>query len=194
MSTNQTEVATATPPAPPQTSPLRLIVLLGLLGLAIGVFVYDYAGARPGVDAAEKKIGDFVDGRNRMSVADGGRVTPDEIHKLLGMKPTWVDKHDKDQYEVEYYCWWGPVPLFNMRRHYLSIVYVGDEPRRFSSHYKNEVPPVEALPILEQPSSEPAGPLETPVAESAGGGSSTAKDSEAAPAKDANPTSTEGPK
>jgi hypothetical protein len=155
MTTNKLDVAAAPqnmpPPAPaPQTSPVRLIVLLGLLVLAIGAFVYDYAGARPGVDAAEKKIGEFVDARNRMSVKDGARVTPDDIHKELGMQPTWVDKHDKDQYEVEYYCWWGQVPFFNMRRHYISIVYIGDEPRRFSSHYKNEVPPREALPYMQE--------------------------------------------
>jgi len=170
MTTNKLDVAVAPQnmpsPAPaPQTSPVRLIVLLGLLVLAIGAFVYDYAGARPGVDAAEKKIGEFVDARNRMSVKDGARVTPDDIHKELGMRPTWVDKHDKDQYEVEYYCWWGQVPFFNMRRHYISIVYIGDEPRRFSSHYKNEVPPREALPILyqpDEPTTEPLPPLETP--------------------------------
>jgi hypothetical protein len=200
MSTQNSEAASATtaktsPPAPPPASSARLIVLLGLLGLAIGAFVYDYAGARPGVDAAEKKIGEFVDARNRMSVKDGGRVTPDDIHKELGMQPTWVDKHDADQYEVEYYCWWGPVPVFNMRRHYISIVYIGDEPRRFSSHYKNEVPPREALPILDpQPDPDPSAALDTPVAEGAGPGSSTAKDSEAAPAKDADSPSTEAPK
>src|SRR5437868_15380667 len=109
---------------PPQTSAVRLIVLLVLLAVAIGAYVFDHTVARPGVEAAEKKIGEFVDTRNRMGVKDGAPVTPAEIHKELGMEPTYVDKHNKEQYEVEYYCWWGPVPVLNMRRHYIAIVYV----------------------------------------------------------------------
>jgi hypothetical protein len=156
---------TSSPPTT-QSSAVRLIVLLGLLGLAIGALIYDYAVAGPGVDAAEKKLSEFVDTRNRLGVKEGGQVTPDDVHKELGMQPTWVDKHDKEHYEVEYYCWRGHVPVLNMWKHYISIVYVGDGKRRISSHYKNEVPPREALPIVDEapPSADdqPVPPLETP--------------------------------
>jgi len=155
MSTNPADVVSpaSQPPAasaPPPSSGARLIVLLGLLGLVIAAYGYDYGVARPAVDAAEKKVNDFVDASNRLGVKEGTSVTPDAIHKELGMNPTFVEKHPNDHYEVEYYCWWGHVPVLNLRRHFLSLVYVGDEPRRFSSHHKNEAPPREALPILEK--------------------------------------------
>ncbi len=195
MTTNQTGTTTspAPPPAaaPPPSSGARLIVLLGLLGLVIGAYAYDYGVARPAVDAAEKKVNDFVDARNRLGVKEGSPVTPDDIHKELGMKPTFVDKHpakDGNQgYEIEYYCWWGHIPVINLRRHFLALVYVGDEPRRFSSHHKNEVPPPEALPIMEKspPSTEESTP--PPGAESAGKGAEKT-DSEKAPSSDAPPT------
>jgi len=153
-----------TPAAPPQTSPVRLVILLALLALVIGAYAYDFMVAKPGVEAAEKKIDAFVESRNRLGVKDAALVTAADIQKEIGMKPTWVEKHPEDNYEIEYYCWWGPVPMLNMRRHFISIVYVGGEPRHFSSQHRNEKPPREALPIPEeQPpvADEPLPPLET---------------------------------
>jgi hypothetical protein len=131
---------------PPKASLVRLLVLLGLLVAVIGAYAYDYFVAAPGVDAADKKIQEFVDERNKLGVKEGALVTPADIHKELNMEPTIVENHDKLQYTVEYYCWWDHVPLINMRRHFISVVYVGAEPRRFSSHHR-EKPPAEALPI-----------------------------------------------
>ena len=121
-----------------------------MLVLVTAAWIYDYAVARPNVNAVYGKIGEFLDARNRIGVKEGALVTAADIHKELRMEPTWVDKHALYQYEVEYYCWWGHIPVINLRRHYLSLVYIGDEPRRFSSHHKNEVPPHEALPSMEK--------------------------------------------
>ncbi len=129
------------------TSTSRMVLLLGILSLVTAALIYDYAFARAGVEAADKKVGEFVDARNRLGAEEGALVTAADLHQALGMKPTWVDKHVDDHYEVEYYCWWRRVPLLNMRRHYLAIVYEGDEPRRYSSHHRNERPPREALPM-----------------------------------------------
>ena len=125
---------------------MRLLVLLGLLVAVIGAYAYDYFVAAPGVEAADKKIQEFVDARNKLGVKEGALVTPADIQKELNMKPTVVENHDKEQYTIEYYCWWDHIPLINMRRHFISVVYVGPEPRRFSSHHR-EKPPAEALPI-----------------------------------------------
>lgn len=122
-------------------------MLLGLLAVAIGALVFDFAMAKPTNDSADEKIHKYVDESNRQSVKSGTRVTSAEIQKLLGTKPTWIEKHPDERYDVEYYCQWGQVPLLNLRRHYLTVVYVGDEPRHYTSHYKNELPPIEALPI-----------------------------------------------
>ncbi len=109
---------------------------------------YDYGVAGPGVTAADKKIHEHVDESNRKSVTESGPVTPADIQKLIASKPTWTDKHPDEQYEVEYYCWRGPLPVINMQKHYLAVVYINN---KYSSHYMNEQPPMEALPIEQTP-------------------------------------------
>jgi len=186
MTTNKVDVpAKSAPPAaqPPQTSAARLIVLLGVLALVIGAYAFDYLVASPGCEATDKKIQEFVDARNKLGVKEGSLVSPADLHKELGMEPTWVDKHDKEkqQYLVEYYCWWGQVPLINMRRHFISVVYNGHDPDwRFSSHHR-ELPPPEALPISEDLAND-AGPLPEPesgTAPAAGGEGATEKKTDA---------------
>ncbi len=61
------------------------------------------------------------------------------------MQPTWVDKHNAEHYEVEYFCWWGPVPVINMRRHYLSVVYIGEDGKRISARTTRMKHPLEKL-------------------------------------------------
>jgi hypothetical protein len=156
MTTNKVDApakpSKVTEPAapPPQTSLVRLLVLLGILAMVVGAYAYDYLVARPECKKAHDKVQDFVDARNKLGVKESALVTPEEIHKELGMQPTLVEKHPDKQYEVEYYCWWGKVPYLNKRRHFISIVYVGDEPRRFSSHHQ-EMPPAESLPMSSEP-------------------------------------------
>jgi hypothetical protein len=144
MESKPIQPAAAAPPA----SSARLLILLGLLAVVVGAYAYDYFVAKPACEAADKKIQDFVDARNKESVTsrEGSLVTSADIQKELGMQPTYVEKHDDKQYTVEYYCWWGKMPLLSRRRHFISIVYVGNEPRRVSSHHREE-PPAEALPI-----------------------------------------------
>jgi hypothetical protein len=200
MSTNKVDLpasphSTAIAPAsPPPSSPARLALLVGLLVAAIGALAYDYLVAKPGCDAAYKKIQEFVDAQNKLGVKEGALITPDAMHKELGMQPTWVEKHDDQNYEVEYYCWWGNVPVFNTRRHFISVVYNGKEPRHFSSHHHNESPPDEALPVVHQPTpqSEEASPAPSSKdaggAEGAEGTSPAAADAPAAETKSANDT------
>lgn len=196
MSTHQTDRATPstqpTNPSPPsQSGSSRLIVLLLLLGLATGAFAYDYFVARPGVDAADARLSEFVDTRNRLGVKEGGQITPEDIHKALGMQPTWVDKHDDDHYEVEYYCWRGPIPVVNMWKHYISVVYTGDGTRHISAHYKNERPPREGLPIMDPvPPSKDDESLPAPgvVGGDSSPGETKKADSEKASSSDAAPS------
>jgi len=158
-----TEVAAATPaPTKSGTSPARLAVLLTLLVIALGALAYDNLVAKPQCEEADKKIQEFVDEQNKKGVKDGALVTPDKIHDLLKMQPTYVEKNDKDGYLIEYYCWWGKVPVINMRRHFIGVVYVGKE-NRFSSHHRERVPK-EALPIIDETPPPQEQPLPPPEA------------------------------
>lgn len=158
--------APAPPPAAP-SSPLRLVILLGLLGLMIAAYGYDFFVAKPAAKAANDKIEAYVDKQNKLGVKDAAAITPESIHDLLGMQPTSREVHADKDYEVEYYCWWGQVPLLSKKRHFISIVYLGKEPRRFSSNYINELPPAEALPISEEPGKEDGITLGQPESPSA---------------------------
>ena len=178
------------PPAP--SSPLRLVILLGLLGLVIGAYGYDFFMARPDCEAADTTIQEFVDAQNKMGVKDASSVTPDAIHKVLGMQPTWREVHDDKDYEVEYYCWWGHVPVLNTRRHFITVVYVGKEPRRFSSHHR-EVPPEEALPITLEPGKDEGITLGQPESPSGAAAEAPAKADEPAAADAPAPESKSAP-
>src|SRR5438067_10641789 len=147
---------------PPQGNSLRLMILLGLLALAIGAYAYDYFVALPGCKAADEKIQSFVDAQNKKGIQAGNLVTDADVHKELGMQPTDVEKHEADGYMVEYYRWWGHVPLLNQRRHFISVVYIGPQ-HRFSSHHR-ENPPEEALPTADKPPPPDDGPPPTPQA------------------------------
>lgn len=161
MTTEKTE-ATAPAAAPTSSggSSTRLAVLLVLLVIALGALAYDNLVAKPQCEEADKKIQEYVDEQNKKGVKDGSLVTPEKIHDLLKMQPTYVEKNDKDGYLVEYYCWWGKVPVINMRRHFIGVVYVGKE-NRFSSHHRERVPK-EALPIIEETPPPPGQPLPAP--------------------------------
>jgi hypothetical protein len=89
-------------------------------------------------------------------------VTSADIQKELGRAPTATRENDADNYTVEYYCWWGNVPLLNMRRHFIAVVYVGNKPRHYSSHYREE-PPAEAYPIVDATPEVPKSTGEPPA-------------------------------
>jgi hypothetical protein len=164
----------------PQGSSARLIVLLALLALAIGALAYDALAAKPACDAADKKLQAFVDDQNKLGVKEGAPITPDAVHKELGMLPTWVEKHDDENYEIEYYCWWGNVPVINLRRHFIAVVYHGKEPRHFSSHHR-EIPPEEALPIVRQETPSESSPESTTPDSDAKAAPAAAEGAEGAP-------------
>ena len=133
--------------APPQ-SPVRLLVLLGLLVLAVAALGYDHFVARPGVDAADKQLQAFVEAQNKKGVKDAALVTSADVQSELGRAPTMVVVDDEKGATVEYYCWWGNMPHLNRQRHFIAVVYVGQKPRHYSSHYREE-PPAEAYPIAD---------------------------------------------
>jgi hypothetical protein len=166
METNKPAPLPASPSPPAKGSQLRLIILLGLLVVVLGALAYDFLVLKPSWDKAYADIQALVDSRNKQGVKDAQLVTSADIQKEIGRAPTWVYNNDEEGYTVEHYCWWGKVPLLSRRRRFIAVVYTGNQPRHFSSHYQEE-PPEEALPIMQEPPKETSGQLDAP---SDGGG------------------------
>jgi hypothetical protein len=135
-------------------------ILLLILAACIGALFYDYKVAKPGSEAANEKLKNLVETRNRMSVKEAGPVTDVDVHKALGRKPTWVE--EEPTHTIEWYCWWGKTPLLSVRRHYLTVLYIGEK-RRFSAQQLNGPPAEDDLPthFLDAQSVD-VGPLEPP--------------------------------
>src|SRR5262245_45126813 len=103
--------ARANEPALPRPRVARVGVLLSVLVLVLAAWVYDYGWARPGVAAADSKVRKLVDDHTHRSVQEVSAITAADIHTAVGREPTWVDRRPEENYAVEYYCWWGRVPL-----------------------------------------------------------------------------------
>ncbi len=180
MSQETIPASSATAPPAKSGSAIRLLILLGLLAVAIGMWWYDYKVAGPGSEKAYVDIEALVKQRNEQGVSGGKKadlVRSEDIQTLLKMKPTKT--YVKPDHTIEYYCWWGPIPGLNTYKRYITVVYVGDEPRRFSTHHKNEVPPQESLPGYVPPS-EDLGKVFLPPAGTPSGEGGKGKGSEGA--------------
>ena len=153
-------------------SAVRLLVLIGILALAVGMWFYDYSYAGPGSESKYKEIDDMVIAKNAKGVKDGGLVTRQDVAAVVGFQPTYVEQ--KPDCTIEWYCWWGKIPVLSTWKRYITVLYVG-EPRRFSSHYLNQAPPEEDLPGSRHAATADAGgtPAAEPgTGEGAGAGSS----------------------
>jgi hypothetical protein len=167
-----TQSPASAPPAAPASSgsTIRLVILIALLVGVVGMFIYDRQVAEPKSEAAYDNLMTFVADQNAKGVDEAKLVQSADVQSALGMEPTFVETNDEHNYTIEYYCWFGKVPVLNTWKRYLSVVYVG-EPRRYDAHYKNQRPPADSLPGYVHPVT--AGEGEVPEvdmgAEGAGG-------------------------
>ena len=143
-SASPTSVETARPAPGPSST--RMMALLALLGIMVGWYAYDFFVAKPQTLAAEKAIQDLADERNKQGIKaengeslGDGRVTSADIQKAIGRAPysTKVEKN----YTVETY-WWYSMP----HRNYITVLYVGNDPRRYNTHYRDSQPHPDDLP------------------------------------------------
>ena len=136
-------------PAPAQTNPVRMGILLGILALVVAILIHHYFIAQPATDKAFDEIQALFDKRNaRGVVAEGSEgakidaklLQPKDVQEHLKKKP-WSTKVMPD-YTVETYWWYG-MP----HKNYISILYYGSGDKlRFNTHYKNGPPLAEDLP------------------------------------------------
>jgi hypothetical protein len=137
---------------------------MGILALVIGLWYYDFSVAGPGSESKYDEIEKMAATKNAMGVKEGGTVTSADVSQVVGFPPTYVEQGE--YHTTEWYCWWGKIPGLATWKRYITVVYVG-EPRRFSSHYKNEAPPLEAIPGAEKddPAATTGGEVMAPPTE-----------------------------
>ena len=129
--------------SPTSGSPVRLIVLIGLLLLAVGGLAYDFFVAGPQSEKAYDDILKMYDAKNEKSISEGGIVKSDDVKQIVGFAPTYTQR-EKD-HTVEWYCWWGKIPVLTTWKRYITVVY--GPSGTFVSHHKNEPPATESLGV-----------------------------------------------
>jgi len=145
------------PPHPNRpTSPLRLMVLLGVLIVFGGALIYDWVIAPPRVKAAFDKLNETILKHNEVGLtadakakADaspiaqrGGLIYSEDVQKILGMAPTKVETSER--YTIEHYCWWGWIPR---NGNYITVLYIGNTGKHhYSCHYANSLPEDGSIP------------------------------------------------
>ena len=141
------------PAEPTKKSPVRTLILFAILLLVIGAYAHDYFVAAPAAREAHEKIQKLVDERNAQGVKGSELVTSDDIQAAINKKPSKVDKQKDHTVEV-YRFWGGMLP----QRQYISVLYLGEEPRRHHVHYLNSMPFEEDYP---SETKIPEGPAES---------------------------------
>jgi hypothetical protein len=157
--------APTTDPAPPAkgTSPVRLILLLSIFGIALAGLLYDYCVARPASAAAYEKVLAMLEDEERIDLS----ITPDKVQKEIGEEPSSVEELENGLIEV--YSWRSGMPI---RKYNLYVVYSGRQMPLLFSASQNARP--DSLPPKNTParemSEEELDQDRTPMAAGAGGG------------------------
>ena len=140
---NQKDTRTTSPGGTGRSN-RRLTILLGLLGVALFAFVWDFLVARPGVERAYAKVEEANSAMN--SSVKRVALTNADVEQLLGRAPS--ETFQKDGKTIEIYAWQAGVPLeFNgsddrspgigRKTHDYYAVYVKRGPDLiFQTHFK----------------------------------------------------------
>ena len=112
--------ASETPaPAAKGTSPVRLIILLLIFGVALAGLLYDYCIARPAHGKAYRTVVGLLDGRTPDPDGDGA-VTDNEVQTILERDPSTVEQLPNGKIEI--FSWRSGLPY---RTYDLYVVYSG---------------------------------------------------------------------
>ncbi len=133
------------------TSPLRLVVLLLVFGVALAGLLYDYCIARPSINKADKLIENLLQNPDADPNGDG-TVTEDEVQSVLGCKPAQINNIPNGKVEV--YTWRSGLPY---RTYKLYVVYQGQQMPLLYSASTNAEPTGNKLP----PTTRVAKPMTT---------------------------------
>ncbi len=140
---NQKDTRTTSPGGTGRSN-RRLTILLGLLGVALFAFVWDFLVARPGVEQAYAKVEEANIAMN--SSVQRVALTNADVEQLLGREPS--ETFQKDGKTIDVYTWQAGIPLeFNgsddrssgigRKTHDYYAVYVKRGPDLiFQTHFK----------------------------------------------------------
>jgi hypothetical protein len=164
-------------PAPAKgTSPLRLILLLLVFGVALIGLLYDYTVARPAIDKANQTVQDLL----QQKIPDPNNdntVTPEEVQQLLSRKPTRVEQRANCMVEV--YSWRAGLPT---RTYDLKVVYTGRKfPLLFSAAANDEPEYPAVTESRDQPTAEESKGFKPPRVGGVGAGGDTMQRSAKSP-------------
>jgi hypothetical protein len=172
MSQTDAPQASVTQPAEPKRgSPIRLIVLLGVLAIVLGAFLVDLFVMFDAVNAATVRLQAAAD-EMASQPHENGRpqfLSREEVAQAIGFQPT--SSRVENGALIEQYRWWGALPL---ERRYIQVVYADPDGKNYGSYtinnrdiFGNDIDP-EAAARQQQPAGT-ADPNATAPAPAMGG-------------------------
>ena len=172
MSQTDAPQTSATQPAEPKRgSPIRLLVLLGVLAIVLGAFLVDLFIMFDAVNAATVRLQAAADEMASQPHENGKPqfLSREEVAQAIGFQPT--SSRVENGTLIEQYRWWGALPL---ERRYIQVVYADPDGKNYGSYtinnrdiFGNDIDP-EAAARQQQPT-DTADPNATPPAPAMGG-------------------------
>jgi hypothetical protein len=157
--------SSASPPAK-KGSPLRLLILLGVLGVLFVGLMVDMFVMRDAVNAAAARLNDAHVKINAKGINPGDEavfLTKSDIQDTIGFAPTYSEVQN-DQL-VEYYRWWGPIPL---KRRYIVVFYDDQEGTKYQKYEvandggDEPTQPTDDVAVPPADPNQPTGPTAVP--------------------------------
>lgn len=111
-------------PAPAKSSPVRLAVLLGLLGIVVIMLLVDLLVFKPAAEKAQVDLQAAAEAKMKQGVTEenGDKkqhyFLADDVYKIIGRKPSW--ERSKDDHVIQTFAWWGYIPL---NRHRFDVLF-----------------------------------------------------------------------
>jgi hypothetical protein len=133
MSQVDTPQSSATQPAEPKKgTPIRLILLLGILAVVLAAFLVDLFWMYDQVKAASERLQKAADEMAERPREEGKPqfLSHDEVAQAIGFAPT-ISEIDEEDRLIEHYRWWGSLPL---KRRYIVARYKDKEGRQYSGY------------------------------------------------------------
>jgi hypothetical protein len=153
--------AAESPPPESKSSPVRLAILLAILGVLIVALVIDTTVFPPKIEAAAQRLSAAHDVKSSQAVQLGkqNHLSREEVQKAIGFAPSSSEVVDGGL--VEYYRWWAPLPL---KRRFIEAEYDDAEGQRYrgfkvsNSLFGQDSDPEEDLQRHELPPIDPNAP------------------------------------